>query len=381
MATKPTPSWRDVLKIHPAAELFPRMTEDELRELGKDIKKNGLKSPIALWSPGHIGDGAKPRQRYVLDGINRLDAMERAGLSVIDRDGEPLESHASFKQLFEKRFVTSYAIGARGDGKSSGVKPDTDPYEYVVSANIHRRHLTAEQKRDLIAKLLKADPTKSNRQVAKMVGASHPHVAKVREQAEKAGDVETVTTSVDTKGRKQPARKTRQRTERTPPPAKPETVTVAKAVQPNREDIGPASNGEVLRGEPSHPSLDVIDNMKRIDPEHGPAKALALLAGVPYGDAMDATRETAARLIDEALNPNRPPARDDIGPDSSGELERLRTRNEELENKVRCLEIENLALRSEVDELKADLAKRPPFAPADGLDIPDYLDRTRGGAS
>jgi hypothetical protein len=39
-----------------------------------------------------------------------------------------------------------------------------------------------------------------------MVGASHPHIAKVREELEKSGDVETVTTSIDTKGRKQPAR-------------------------------------------------------------------------------------------------------------------------------------------------------------------------------
>jgi len=34
-------SWRDHLKVHPAAELFPRMTEAELRELGEDIKRNG----------------------------------------------------------------------------------------------------------------------------------------------------------------------------------------------------------------------------------------------------------------------------------------------------------------------------------------------------
>src|SRR5262249_13119412 len=36
-------------------------------------------------------------------------------------------------------------------------------------------------------------------------GRSHPHVAKVRKKLEQAGDVETVTTSIDTKGRKQPA--------------------------------------------------------------------------------------------------------------------------------------------------------------------------------
>jgi hypothetical protein len=31
--------WRNVLPIHPTTELFPRMTPDELRALGEDIKK------------------------------------------------------------------------------------------------------------------------------------------------------------------------------------------------------------------------------------------------------------------------------------------------------------------------------------------------------
>ena len=41
-------SWRDLLPIHPAAALFPRMSSDERRELGKDIRKNGLRCSIAL---------------------------------------------------------------------------------------------------------------------------------------------------------------------------------------------------------------------------------------------------------------------------------------------------------------------------------------------
>ena len=60
-----------------------------------------------------------------------------------------------------------------------------DPYAYVLSVNVRRRHLTAEQKRDLIETLLKRDPSKSNRQIAKLVGASHPKVAKVRNQGSK----------------------------------------------------------------------------------------------------------------------------------------------------------------------------------------------------
>jgi len=58
-------SWRDTLPIHPAAELFPLMSEAELLALGKDIRKHGLTSSIAVWS-----DGKSPVQ--LLDGRSRL---------------------------------------------------------------------------------------------------------------------------------------------------------------------------------------------------------------------------------------------------------------------------------------------------------------------
>ena len=61
-------SWRDHLKIHPAAELFPLMSEPELRELGEDIRANGLLSPIII-------DDEK-----LVDGRNRLDAIALLGM-------------------------------------------------------------------------------------------------------------------------------------------------------------------------------------------------------------------------------------------------------------------------------------------------------------
>src|SRR5262249_13714148 len=110
------------------------------------------------------------------------------------------------------RYLACLAIGGEPRGHNAIVwladETGFDPVAYVISANIHRRHLTAEQKRELIAKLIKAQPEKSNRQIAKATGVSHPHVAKVRGELEKSGDVETVTTSIDTKGRKQPTKKT-----------------------------------------------------------------------------------------------------------------------------------------------------------------------------
>ena len=159
-------SWRDALPIHPAAELFPRMSEVELAALGKDIKANGLKTPVTLWSPGYPGDGVKDRPRYVLDGINRLDAMEHEGIQFLTDKGEPTDRFG----LFDHKFERWISIGNhKRIKKGEHVEPQsgTDPYAFVISANIYRRHLTAEQKRDLIAKLLKADPSKSDRQIGR----------------------------------------------------------------------------------------------------------------------------------------------------------------------------------------------------------------------
>jgi hypothetical protein len=47
-------NWRDVLPIHPGAELFPRMSQDELRALGEDIKERGLHIPITVWKAQSI---------------------------------------------------------------------------------------------------------------------------------------------------------------------------------------------------------------------------------------------------------------------------------------------------------------------------------------
>jgi len=188
-------SWRDVLPIHPAAELFPPLPPDELRALGEDIRKHGLTSPIAI-TVTKLPIGWKYE---LLDGINRLDGVEAISIPFRIETGNA------------RCTVDLTDSGIRVDDirrlMSSATVIETDPQEYVISANIRRRHLSIEEKNRLIIHLLKADPTKSNRAVAKLTDTSHPHVAKVREQAEKTGDVETVTTSIDTKGRRQPASK------------------------------------------------------------------------------------------------------------------------------------------------------------------------------
>jgi DNA-binding Lrp family transcriptional regulator len=181
------------LQFHPLADIFPLMEGEEFDALVADIKANGLREQIVLY------------EGKVLDGRNRYRALRALGVSPVDIPGHPLGS-----------FCGRDVLPARDPGR--------DPAGFVVSRNIHRRHLTAEQKHDLIAKLLKAQPEKSNRQIAATVKASPTTVGTVRAKMEKAGDVSKLDTRVDSKGRKQPAKK------RERPPHGKETPELQRAV-------------------------------------------------------------------------------------------------------------------------------------------------------
>lgn len=99
--------WSEVLRhygeitgIHPAADLFPMVEGDELRELCADIKERGLQQPIVVWRDGTL-----------LDGRNRLVACYRTNQEVV---------------------LDRY----EGD----------DPVQFSLSANLHRRHLNPGQR-------------------------------------------------------------------------------------------------------------------------------------------------------------------------------------------------------------------------------------------
>ncbi len=72
VATTPSP-----LRAHPAAELFPLMSEERLEQLAQSIREHGQRSPVVLC------DG------LVLDGRNRWLACKRAGVTprTIEWDG------------------------------------------------------------------------------------------------------------------------------------------------------------------------------------------------------------------------------------------------------------------------------------------------------
>jgi ParB-like chromosome segregation protein Spo0J len=141
--------------FHPAADLFPLLSEPELKELADDIQKHGLLLPITR------------RDGLILAGRNRFLACEIAGV----------------KPKFEE-----YC----GD----------DPVGYVIAENILRRHLTPDQRSDFLQKLIAMQPEYSDRQIAKTAKVDHKTVGKARRKAEDMGTIPHVEKRTDTNGRK-----------------------------------------------------------------------------------------------------------------------------------------------------------------------------------
>jgi hypothetical protein len=186
---------------------------------------------------------------------------------------------------------------------AAGVKPTIERYEkgcpelkdpvaWVISRNLRRRHLTPEDKIKILAQLVAAHPEKSDRKLAKEAGVSHPTMAKARREAEATGKALPVAKRVgaDGKARARPAKKARKQ------PAK---------------------------------------------------KAKSKTPEAPKAAASAPERETPARET-----PAR--AQQDVGPQSTGDVERLRARVDELQAEKRQLEIRVLGLESENAELKAE---------------------------
>jgi hypothetical protein len=153
---------RFLYSFHPKAEIFPLMKDDELVELGKNIVANGLLEPITL------------KDRMILDGRNRYRACQQLG-----------------HEFSEKDFVELPA--------------SVDPLAFVISKNIVRRHLTAEQKREVIAVLLKENPNASSRAIAGLAKVSHHTVEDVRQAQEATGQSAQLETEAGEAG--QPAQK------------------------------------------------------------------------------------------------------------------------------------------------------------------------------
>jgi ParB-like chromosome segregation protein Spo0J len=150
--------WRHHLPVHPAADLLPPISHEELMELGEDIKARGLQTPVTLLRPKDGGHDV------LLDGRSRLDAMHAVGIPVIGDDGKILVRHDTVEE--PEHF---------------------DPYGYVSSANIHRRHLKAEDRAESIRKLKAARPELSIRAIADKTKISKSTIARALDEVSQPG--------------------------------------------------------------------------------------------------------------------------------------------------------------------------------------------------
>jgi N6-adenosine-specific RNA methylase IME4 len=112
------------LPIHPLAELFPPLDGAAFAALKADIAANGLQENITLWR------GA------VIDGRNRFRALVELG--EVTPDGKPTRDDRFMFQYFSE-WSRSY--------------PETDLVAFVVSKNLHRRHLSESQRAVIAARL------------------------------------------------------------------------------------------------------------------------------------------------------------------------------------------------------------------------------------
>jgi len=100
-----------VIQPHPASEIFPMMSDEQYAEFKEDVRKHGLQSTGLLF------------EGKILDGRNRYKVATELGIEMIWSELEA-EDNEGF-----------------------------DPIEYVLTHNLHRRHLDASQRAIVAAKL------------------------------------------------------------------------------------------------------------------------------------------------------------------------------------------------------------------------------------
>ena len=143
---------------------MPPLSPEEYAELEASIKEHGIQVPI-----------------------------------LIDEDGVVIDGHHRQKIAQE--------LGIRCPKRQVIDKTESEKRTLALSLNVHRRHLTREQKRALIAESIKADPQLTDREHARRTSASPTTVGTVRDQLESEGEVSKLDTRFDPRGYEQPATK------------------------------------------------------------------------------------------------------------------------------------------------------------------------------
>ena len=167
-------------EFHPLADLFPLIDGEEFDALASDIERRTAYTSRLRCSG----------ERFSTDVIDIEHSTGSASRSVNITSKSWKRRH---RPEWRSRLPRTRTQRARARVR--------------ISKNIHRRHLSADQKRELVTKLLKAKPGAPNNAIANEVKVDDKTVAKVRRDLETRSEIPNVETRTDTRGRKQPARK------------------------------------------------------------------------------------------------------------------------------------------------------------------------------
>ncbi|WP_315774885.1 MULTISPECIES: MT-A70 family methyltransferase [unclassified Bradyrhizobium] len=162
--------------FHPYAELFPLIEGADFYDLAEDIRINGLKDRIIL-----IGQGDAAAQ--ILDGRNRYRA-----LVWIMSTGEgvgPGWSHAGLHEGDKLQAADILDVGNRFLFRQFAQAVDGDPLDFVLSRNLHRRQMSADERRMVGARLVTLRQGRPE-QTSQSANISREQAAKIT-QADVAG--------------------------------------------------------------------------------------------------------------------------------------------------------------------------------------------------
>lgn len=136
-----------MLAYHPLANLFPLIEGQAFADLVEDIRSNGLHERIIILD-GMILDGRNRYRAAISAGVIDRDELAKWELP-LDADGFVLDPHLGRVQHQVTRHFEAVI-----DGKLAGSnKPIGDALTWVLSKNLHRRHLDESQRSAVAARL------------------------------------------------------------------------------------------------------------------------------------------------------------------------------------------------------------------------------------
>lgn len=186
------------LEYHEFAEIFPLMEGKEFEELVKDITIYGQHEQITLYNG------------KILDGRNRYRAC-------LEAKREPV-------------FWTF-----EGDEDMARA--------FVISQNVHRRHLTKKARNEIIKKEVLANPSVTNTNLAEKLHLARNTVSRTRAEMERRAEIPAIKRS----------------------PARPIPTSIAQFAQPRSDSTGPVDPVAELMRRPETANLRVPPGWKPPD--------------------------------------------------------------------------------------------------------------------